>query len=62
MSPMSPVCVNEFGVKSLKTSCQRIFYGYQWWTRDDDTLDAIEIHRQMIDVDPRRKLVASSSE
>lgn len=34
-------------------------YGYQWWTRDDDTFDAIGIHGQMIHVDPRRKLVVA---
>jgi CubicO group peptidase (beta-lactamase class C family) len=34
-------------------------YGYQWWTRDDDTFDAIGIHGQMIHVDPRRRLVVA---
>ena len=34
-------------------------YGYQWWTRDDDTFDAIGIHGQMIHVDPHRKLVVA---
>jgi CubicO group peptidase (beta-lactamase class C family) len=34
-------------------------YGYQWWTRDDDTFDAIGIHGQMIHIDPRRRLVVA---
>ncbi len=34
-------------------------YGYQWWTRDDGTVDAIGIHGQMIHIDPRRRLVVA---
>ncbi len=34
-------------------------YGFQWWTRDDDTFDAIGIHGQMIHVDARRRLVVA---
>jgi CubicO group peptidase (beta-lactamase class C family) len=34
-------------------------YGYQWWTRDDQTFDAIGIHGQMIHIDPARRLVVA---
>jgi CubicO group peptidase (beta-lactamase class C family) len=32
-------------------------YGYQWWTRDDGTVDARGIYGQMIHIDPKRNLV-----
>lgn len=32
-------------------------YGYQWWTRDDGTVDARGIFGQMIHIDPKRHLV-----
>jgi CubicO group peptidase (beta-lactamase class C family) len=32
-------------------------YGYQWWTRDDGTFDAVGIHGQLIHIDRNRKLV-----
>ncbi|MFN8754447.1 MAG: serine hydrolase domain-containing protein [Burkholderiales bacterium] len=32
-------------------------YGYQWWTRDDGTFDAVGIHGQIIHIDRARKLV-----
>lgn len=32
-------------------------YGYQWWTRDDGTVDARGIFGQAIHIDPKRKLV-----
>ncbi len=32
-------------------------YGYQWWTNDDGTYDAMGIFGQMIHIDPARKLV-----
>jgi CubicO group peptidase (beta-lactamase class C family) len=34
-------------------------YGYQWWTSDDGTFDAIGIHGQMIHIDPARRLVVA---
>ena len=32
-------------------------YGYQWWTRDDGTFEALGIFGQTIHLDPQRKLV-----
>jgi CubicO group peptidase (beta-lactamase class C family) len=32
-------------------------YGYQWWTADDGTFDAIGIHGQRIHIDPARRVV-----
>ena len=32
-------------------------YGYQWWTNDDGTFDALGIFGQRIHIDPARKLV-----
>lgn len=32
-------------------------YGYQWWTRNDGTFNALGIHGQHIHIDPVRKLV-----
>jgi CubicO group peptidase (beta-lactamase class C family) len=32
-------------------------YGYQWWTRDDGTFDAVGIHGQIIHIDRTRQLV-----
>ena len=34
-------------------------YGYQWWTRNDGTFDAIGIHGQMIHIDPAHRLVVA---
>ena len=34
-------------------------YGYQWWTRDDGTFNAIGIHGQQIHIDPARRLVVA---
>lgn len=34
-------------------------YGYQWWTWDDGTFDALGIHGQMIHIDPARRLVVA---
>ena len=34
-------------------------YGYQWWTRDDGTFDAIGIHGQMIHIDLARQFVVA---
>ncbi len=32
-------------------------YGYQWWTQDDGTYNALGIFGQAIHIDPKRKLV-----
>ena len=32
-------------------------YGYQWWTYEDGTFNAIGIHGQLIHIDPARRLV-----
>jgi CubicO group peptidase (beta-lactamase class C family) len=32
-------------------------YGFQWWTEDDGTYDAVGIFGQAIHIDPKRKLV-----
>ena len=32
-------------------------YGYQWWTYDDGTFNAIGIHGQLIHIEPPRRLV-----
>ncbi len=32
-------------------------YGYQWWTRDDGTFNALGIHGQQVHIDPARQLV-----
>jgi CubicO group peptidase (beta-lactamase class C family) len=32
-------------------------YGYQWWTRDNGSFNALGIHGQMIHIDPARGLV-----
>ena len=32
-------------------------YGYQWWTLDDGSFQALGIHGQMIHIDPARRLV-----
>lgn len=32
-------------------------YGYQWWTRDDGSFDAVGIFGQLLHVDPKRRLV-----
>ena len=34
-----------------------IGYGYQWWTRDDGTFNALGIHGQHIHIDPARRMV-----
>ncbi|HEV8150222.1 MAG TPA: serine hydrolase, partial [Gemmatimonadales bacterium] len=34
-------------------------YGYQWWTSDNGTFDAIGIHGQLIHIDPARHLVVA---
>ena len=34
-------------------------YGYQWWTEDDGTFDAIGIHGQLIHIDRARRLVVA---
>ena len=34
-------------------------YGYQWWTADDMTFQAIGIHGQLIYIDPARRLVVA---
>lgn len=34
-------------------------YGYQWWTRDNGTFNALGIHGQQIHVDPARRLVVA---
>jgi CubicO group peptidase (beta-lactamase class C family) len=34
-------------------------YGYQWWTFDDGTFQALGIHGQMIHIDPARRLVVA---
>ena len=34
-------------------------YGYQWWTADDGSFDAIGIHGQLIHIDPARRLVVA---
>ena len=31
--------------------------GYQWWTRDDGTFNALGIHGQHIHIDPARRMV-----
>ncbi|MDP9104133.1 MAG: beta-lactamase family protein [Pseudomonadota bacterium] len=36
-------------------------YGYQWWTRDDGSVDARGIFGQMIHIDPKRHLVIAIS-
>jgi CubicO group peptidase (beta-lactamase class C family) len=32
-------------------------YGYQWWTRQDGSFNALGIHGQHIHVDPARRMV-----
>jgi len=32
-------------------------YGYQWWTQDDGSFDALGIYGQTVHIDPSRKLV-----
>ena len=34
-------------------------YGYQWWTRDNGTFNALGIHGQQIHIDPARRLVVA---
>jgi CubicO group peptidase (beta-lactamase class C family) len=34
-------------------------YGYQWWTFNDGTFEALGIHGQMIHIDPARRLVVA---
>jgi CubicO group peptidase (beta-lactamase class C family) len=34
-------------------------YGYQWWTADNGTYQAIGIHGQLIHIDPARRLVVA---
>ena len=41
------------------TSYPGVGYGYQWWTREDGTFDAIGIHGQLIHIDPARRLVVA---
>jgi len=36
-------------------------YGYQWWTQDDGTFNALGIFGQAIHLDPKRKLVIVTS-
>ena len=36
-------------------------YGYQWWTNDDGSFQAVGIFGQCIFVDPRRKLVIATN-
>jgi CubicO group peptidase (beta-lactamase class C family) len=34
-------------------------YGYQWWTRDNGTFNALGLHGQQIHIDPARRLVVA---
>ena len=34
-------------------------YGYQWWTRDNGTFNALGIHGQQLHIDPARRLVVA---
>jgi CubicO group peptidase (beta-lactamase class C family) len=34
-------------------------YGYQWWTRDNGTFNALGIHGQQVHIDPARRLVVA---
>ena len=36
-------------------------YGYQWWTGDNGTFNAIGIHGQLIHIDPARRLIVATS-
>lgn len=36
-------------------------YGYQWWTYEGGTFNAIGIHGQLIHIDPARRLVMNSA-
>lgn len=43
----------------VETERPRLGYGYQWWTADDGSFQAIGIHGQLIHVDPTRRLVVA---
>jgi len=43
--------------KAVETGDAGGGYGYQWWTRDDGSVDARGIFGQGIHIDPKRKLV-----
>lgn len=43
--------------KQVDTGQPGMGYGYQWWTRDNGTFNALGIHGQQIHVDPARRLV-----
>jgi CubicO group peptidase (beta-lactamase class C family) len=45
----------------VETSIPGRGYGYQWWTSPSGRFAAIGIHGQMIDVDPKRRIVIVTS-
>ena len=45
--------------KQIETNRPGRGYGYQWWTNDDGTFDAIGIYGQMIHIDPKRHMVVA---
>lgn len=48
----------EATTKQASTGAAGGGYGYQWWTRDDGSFNAIGIFGQSMLIDPKRKLVA----
>ncbi len=48
----------EATTKQAPTGAAGGGYGYQWWTRDDGSFNAIGIFGQSMLIDPKRKLVA----
>lgn len=48
----------EGTTKQASTGAAGGGYGYQWWTRDDGSFNAIGIFGQSMLIDPKRKLVA----
>jgi CubicO group peptidase (beta-lactamase class C family) len=43
----------------VQTEWPGVGYGYQWWTRDDGSFQAIGIHGQLVHIDPARRLVVA---
>lgn len=48
----------EATTKQASTGAPGGGYGYQWWTRDDGSFNAVGIFGQSMLIDPKRKLVA----
>ena len=58
-----PVVANGWLQAATRTQADTgmpgVGYGYQWWTRDDGTFNAMGIHGQQIHLDPGRHLVVA---